>query len=143
MKLIGAEDVIGGLGFFQRRARQEVRGAVKDGSAAIEAGAKARVPTKSGKTRRSIRTIFRRKGLEATVGTGYYVARFIHFGTKPHRIKTRKHQALELEVGGEAMYRNSVEHPGIPANPFLERAYEQERGQLLSRFKRALRKAGA
>lgn len=143
VELIGAEDVIRNLGFFQFRARREVRAAVSEGAAAIEAGAKARVPSKSGETRRSIRTIFRRTGLEATVGTGYWVARFIHFGTKPHRIKTKKHKALLMEIGGEALYRKTAEHPGTPAIPFLERAWEQERGRFTQRLARALRKAGA
>lgn len=105
----GAEEVIGRLALFNMAGRREVRKAVYDSSNELLGMAKATVPVESGETQRSLRTIFRRGGLEATVGSGYYVARFVHWGTK-----------------------------NMPGRPFLANAWEIERPLYVARLRKAL-----
>ena len=47
-------------------------------------------------------------------------AKFVHFGTKAHTIKPKKKKALKTRYG----VFKKVNHPGIKANPYFEKAVE-------------------
>ena len=47
-------------------------------------------------------------------------AKFVHFGTKPFTIKPKKKKALKTKFG----VFKKVNHPGIKANPYFEKAVE-------------------
>ena len=57
---------------------------------------------------------------QAVVGTGVSYAPYHQFGTAPHVITARRAKALAFKVGNRTIYRKSVNHPGIPARPFLQ-----------------------
>lgn len=120
-----------GVGDIQRAfARLEtgvligVKGVIADSAATIEAEAKARCPvaepsTKGqnapppGTTRNSIKTIFRDFGLSASIGSGWFVFRFLEHGVK-----------------------------GRPARPMLNPAFQAERPGYLAGIEAAVGKAG-
>lgn len=90
-------------------ALRECKAVIAESSAEIEREAKARVPVASGKTQRSIKTILRDFGMNATIGSGYFLARFIEQGTR--------HQ---------------------PARPFMNPAFQIVRPRFIARLQRAL-----
>jgi hypothetical protein len=67
-----------------------------------------------------------RKGPESTVSAGTDHAVFVHDGTEPHTIKPRFAKKLVFfwRKAGRVVSRNSVHHPGTPANPFLSKALQ-------------------
>ena len=55
---------------------------------------------------------------QAVGGISY--APYHQFGTAPHVITARRAKALTFKIGNRTIYRKSVNHPGIPARPFLQ-----------------------
>ena len=78
-----------------------------------EPGTKSAKQPPPGTTRKSIRTIIRDFGLSATIGSGWFVARFIEQGVM-----------------------------GRPARPFLNPAFQIVRPKYLARVEAAVGKAG-
>lgn len=50
-----------------------------------------------------------------TVGSPAPQALWTEEGTRPHLIVANRARVLRFEVGGETIYRRSVNHPGTPA----------------------------
>ena len=124
VELEGQEDFRRALARLEFGVLRELKDVVAVSAAEIEAGAKSRCPvsepgTKSAKqpppgtTRKSIRTILRDFGLSATIGSGWFVARFIEQGIM-----------------------------GRPARPFLNPAFQEVRPKYLARVEAAVDKAG-
>jgi hypothetical protein len=63
-------------------------------------------------------------------------ARFVEFGTAPHRIEPKDKQALYWP--GAAHPVRSVQHPGTRANPFMERIIEAATPDISATFGIAL-----
>lgn len=57
---------------------------------------------------------------QAVVGSSLSYAPYHQFGTAPHVITARRAKALAFKVGNRTIYRKRVNHPGIPARPFLQ-----------------------
>ena len=97
---------------------------------------RANAPRKSGKLKKSIsykNRRDRRGGYTAQVGAfsdGFY-AKFIEQGTKPHVIKPKRGRSISVKRN----QYTEINHPGIKANPFLERSFNKSQ-------KRAMREAG-
>lgn len=51
-----------------------------------------------------------------------WIARFVEFGTGAHTVTARKQKALKLY--GLGVYRKRVDHPGMPAQPFMRPAFD-------------------
>lgn len=46
-------------------------------------------------------------------------ALFVHWGTKPHKIKPKKKKMLRFPVGGKFAFAREVNHPGYKGDPWL------------------------
>lgn len=91
----------------------------------VELGAKMTVGVKTGKLRRSIKTV-RHEGYGYLVGSvGSWTrkyARFHHEGTRPHLIRPRKPGGvLRFSVQGRVVFTRLVRHPGTRPNHYLTR----------------------
>ena len=54
--------------------------------------------------------------------------RFVHDGTRPHRIRPKRSGGvLRFRVGGRTVYAKVVNHPGYRGDPFLTRALRDAR----------------
>jgi len=89
--------------------------------------------SRTGALRASIRAEKRETGTYAVGPTMVYGA--IHeFGgtTEAHTITARPGHFLRFAVGGEVLYRRSVQHPGstMPKRPYLRPGYENNVGQV-------------
>lgn len=83
--------------------------------------ARKRVPSRTGRLRKSIR---RRNATQrkATV-VGHYTANFIDAGTKAHTIRA-KGKRLRFTDGGRTVFAKKVEHPRTAARPFKKASAE-------------------
>jgi Bacteriophage HK97-gp10, putative tail-component len=100
----------------------------------------ALIPRKSGKTLAQLKIKTKNKGLTARIGVygdRGFIARFLNFGTKPHRIFARNGGALALASG---KYATQVMHPGIKPLNFLK-AIDGLRDRVQQRFGAGLRVA--
>lgn len=124
VELEGQDGIRRAFARLELGALVRVRGQIQVSAEKIEAGAKARCPVSdpatkgadappSGTTRESIRTIYRDGGLAASIGSGWFVARFIEQGVN-----------------------------GRPATPFLNPAFQEERPNYLTGVEAALNTAG-
>lgn len=96
-----------------RESAEEMEGEAKVRAPISEPGSKGPDREPSGSTRDAIKIIYRDGGLAATIGTRYYVARFNEFGTV-----------------------------NMPAQPFLNPAFQIVRPKYLASLTIALNKAG-
>lgn len=46
-------------------------------------------------------------------------ALFVHWGTKPHKIKPKNKKMLRFPVGGQFAFAREVNHPGYKGDPWL------------------------
>lgn len=97
--------------------RNIMRGALRAGAKVFEAGAKRRVPVRSGKTKKAIRVSVKvvKGRIVATIRAGGQIPVWLEMGTNAHFIKAKK--AESLSFGGTA--REGVEHPGSQKHPFM------------------------
>ena len=113
VELAGQDDLRRAMAQLRFSALRNAVAVVRDSAEDIEREAKARVAVASGETRDSIKTIYRDGGLAATIGTGYFLGRFIEQGTRK-----------------------------MPARPFLNPAFQMVRPKFLQRLDAALNAAG-
>lgn len=85
--------------------------------------AKREAPAKTRILRRSIRP--RIGVLEAVVSPNVVYAKWVHDGTNPYEIRPKRKKALFWKGALHPVRR--VRHPGIKANPFMERAADGSR----------------
>lgn len=101
----------------------------------IERAAKQNAPVDTGRLRSSITTeTGDRFGLPVVrVGTNVEYAPAIEFGSEPYIIEPDEAEALQWTdpKTGEPVFAKKVEHPGIPAQPFLLPAVDE----VMSRFR--------
>ena len=78
--------------------------------------------TKTGALARSIDIV--KESDEWFVGhrNGPRHALFVHWGTKPHKIRPRKRKALRWAGGGRFTFAQVVNHPGYKGDPYFVRA---------------------
>ncbi|QOY96332.1 HK97 gp10 family phage protein [Massilia sp. UMI-21] len=102
-----------------------LRAAMRAGAAVFREQAKANVPVDSGALRRSLKVSVntKRGKVTAKLKAGGRLAPHAHlveFGTKPHKIKPKKQQALAF--GGHVA--REVDHPGARPQPFMRPAFD-------------------
>lgn len=110
----GVEDLRRAFAKLEVASLREAKAVVRESALDMEGEALGRADWQddTGDTRRSIKTIIRDGGLSATVGSGYFKARFHEFGTI-----------------------------NMVARPFLTPAFEIVRPQYIERLAAALNKA--
>ena len=57
-----------------------------------------------------------------------WIAKFLEFGTSPHQITASQQKALKLYPLGD-VFRKSVNHPGMAAQPFMRPAFDETQGE--------------
>lgn len=115
-----------------------MRSALRAGAKVVLNEAKDNVPVQDGRLRDSLKLSVRAKRgtVTAKVSTKLFYARFVEFGTAVHLIKPRKAKALSI---GSSL-RETVEHPGAQAKPFLRPALDGKAGEALVAVGNQIRK---
>lgn len=95
-----------------------------------------RFTTRTGLAERSIRTASARKGrtLSGTVYTVLDYGVYLHQGTNPHVIESRRKKALRWTDGGKFVFARRVKHPGTKKDPYIYEALDAEEPVIVSRF---------
>lgn len=101
--------------------RNVMRGALRAGMKPIQAEARHNVAVSSGQLRDGLKISVAAKGGTVTAklragGKHGYIARWVEFGTRPHKIPGK------LAIGGQVV--TGVEHPGVRPRPFLRPALD-------------------
>ena len=52
-------------------------------------------------------------------------ALFVHWGTRPHKIRPSRKKILRWPAGGKFIFAREVNHPGYKGDPWLVRAAQQ------------------
>lgn len=103
---------------------------VQETAKQIELTAKQNAPVDTGTLRNSIGYNRIEPGV-FEVGAGVDYAADVEFGTAPHVITPTDADALAFEgQDGELIFRQSVDHPGTPAQPFLRPALQEHQSDL-------------
>ncbi len=132
-------------------ARRVLRKAVRAGAAPQVKEAKRNAPRRTGLLKRAITNKvkqYRRGAYVLAVigvnrrrkdaqGRDAWYSHLLEGGARPHAIPTRRRagKLLRYEVGGVAVYRHRVHHPGTRATRFLERSYRAKKQESLARFR--------
>lgn len=145
---------------YRRALASELKAALVDTLTDIERVAKEKCPVKTGRLRASITTEVRTV-TEGYVGTNVEYAADVEYGTHPHTITAKNAKTLRFERGGtparyvrtrsgkfrrkagtpgKAVFAKSVQHPGTPAQPYLEPAYRQGEKMAKQRYEEAFQR---
>lgn len=138
---------------------RELRRRGMDGMAAIEtichAGAtpirqeaQSRAPGSFGDRLDQMTTTRTAKRVVVSIGPvrDKHIARFLEFGTAPHKItarragNSRRRGKKALVVPGYGVFR-SVRHPGATKRPFMRPAYVQKKGEAQDEMRKATKRA--
>jgi HK97 gp10 family phage protein len=113
---------------------------VKTTAFQIEGTAKRRAPVDTGALRAGIEA--RRLTIaEWVVGAKTEYATAVEFGTAPHVIEADQADALAFTgQDGELVFRQRVEHPGTPAQPFLRPALAEHQSDLVENINAEIEK---
>lgn len=84
---------------------------------------RARVPSRTGRLRRSFR-VTSVSSKKVRVG-GHYTGYFVDAGTKPHEIAAKSGKRLIFQAGGRTIFARKVHHRGYRARPFRKVAAEE------------------
>ena len=117
--------------------KREMAGAIKISVNLIRPIMREEAPSKSGKLSRNIQAIS--SGLSGSIGPNLRItpyALYIHEGTKPYVIRPKTKKALYWK--GALHPVKKVNHPGIKANPFVERTAERMRVPIQKVFKNTI-----
>jgi hypothetical protein len=138
-----------------------VKKEVKSGADRVASNIQVAAPASS--IRENITAKLARDGLTATIGLHGkraarrgFLARIFEFGAKPHVIvpraegkRKKKRRAAGKVVGGtrvlvtkEGVFLGkSVNHPGMKARPFFFKTFLKDKGDILTRIKKAIGQA--
>ncbi len=98
--------------------------------------------TRTGEAERSIETQEQfGTSFKGIVGTTRQITVYLHRGTQPHSIKPKKKQVLRWGNGSEFIFARRVKHPGMRKDPFIYKALEYHRSDIISRFESAVANA--
>lgn len=70
------------------------------------------------------------RGEDWIIATNVHYAPYVHEGTDPYTIEPVSARALRFEIAGDVIFAKRVEHPGISANPFTDRAVQRTEARL-------------
>lgn len=145
---------------YRRALATELKAALVDTLTDIERVAKEKCPVKTGRLRASITPAVHTL-TEGYVGTNVEYAADVEYGTRPHTITAKTANALRFEKGGtpakyvqtksgkfrrkagtpgQVVFAKSVQHPGTPAQPYLEPAYRAGEKTAKTRYEEAFKR---
>ena len=117
------------------KTRLRVEAVLKNGTNAVAREARQRVPVRSGKLKKSIKTRFSMVKLEGQVYSNVPYAHLVEFGSRAHRPKKKK--ALRFFKGGPVFTKRS-RIPAQAGKPFFKHSYDYVEPQLLRDVKKAV-----
>lgn len=138
VKVTGDKAILGSLSLLNVAGRRRLERQVDKSSAAIEAGAKARVPKRTGELEKTIRRKVSRSGMSAAVMAGY--------GELARKGKAKGARSRGQKVNdGKGVYAPVVEFGSQtnPAEPFMFPALEAEKPSFIAGCNDALKGAVA
>ena len=114
---------------------------LQDVGSRIVDNARQRAPKKTGKLSSSI-TYKVTNGTKLEVDVSVPYGTYQEFGTgtrgeypgRPYIITPKQAKVLRFTAGGQTIYTKRVNHPGIPARPYLRPAAQEELGTLLDKL---------
>lgn len=65
------------------------------------------------------------KGLRGRIWNPVQYAKWVHYGTQPYTIRPKAKKALAFYINGRLIITKKVDHPGIKANPWYDKAAEK------------------
>lgn len=133
--LVGVAELRRTFSSLPAKARDKMARIVQDSALNIQMKAKVRCPVNKlkglgGRLRGSIRVQFYNNGLTGDIGTDVNYAMYVEFGTG-QRGKASVHPELPPN------YIHGLK-PGMPAQPFLSPAFEEERPRFQERIAREI-----
>lgn len=81
------------------------------------------------------------KGLEGSIGPNLIThpyGLYVHEGTSPYIIKPRRKKVLCFYTNGKWVFAKRVRHPGIKANPYMERAFDEGKPHVEKIFQKSI-----
>jgi HK97 gp10 family phage protein len=139
VRIKGVEELRGKLKKLgDKQERKVTRTAIRKAGNLVLKNARKRAPKKSGRLRKglAVRVSVTTTGETVRIGAkrraGARHAHLIELGTKPHVITTRRGKIL---ASPGHIYGRRVNHPGIPAQPFLMPAFEESKDDAVDFFK--------
>lgn len=142
VEIVGVEKVVAEL----RRRQLDVRAGVERichaGATVVREAIETRAPGSIADEIVQETTGRRLSAVEVSVGPSVaaYIAKFLEFGTKPHRIpkaRSRKRRKVLKFAGRYAAWAN---HPGARKRPFVRPGYEASKGGAQSAMGRETKK---
>lgn len=131
IELKGAKELSQALRFFVDKDLKEAREKrIKESIILLQGEAKKEVPVDKGILRKSLQVEFGNEEGKLFTTTPY--ALYVHEGTKAHEITPKSWKALFWK-GAEHPVKK-VWHPWTQGNPFLTRALENKKGEILARL---------
>lgn len=137
----GLREIRDNLLTLNQRVQNKIgRKATREGSNHIRRLIREEAPKRTGALRRSVRVkVDRIQGNKGFIGSIYvgreaWYARMVEFGVHPYKIDPVTKKALKF--GG--VFASSIDHPGIRANPFMQRAAQRSRQEVINTVKVSL-----
>ena len=120
------------------KTRLRVEAALKRGTQAVYREARQRVPVRTGKLKKSIKTRFSTVKLEGQVYSHVPYAHLVEFGSRAHTVKPKEKKALRFFRGSPVFTKRS-RIPAQSGKPFFKPAYDYVEPQLIQEVKKAVR----
>jgi len=110
--------------------KRVIKGSLRRGAMAIQRGAKANAPTRSGSLKRSIRVRVGRSLVAQVYAdqSGGWYAHMIERGVQAHSV------ARGASVRRNKLQNKGIMHPGFKGSRFMEKASESESGAAINAF---------
>jgi pectin methylesterase-like acyl-CoA thioesterase len=135
-------EAIAQIGAYDGRTAAKVEKAVQTATKNIGAGARRRVPVKSGDLKKSISTRFDSKSITGYVAARKPHAHLVEFGAKGATEKPETKKALKIPspgLGVASMYAASADIPARREHPYMRPSFEDEKPNLIRGVKEAVK----
>ena len=127
------------LSVYDGKARLRVEQTIQQSTKAIGAGAKQRVPVRSGKLKKKIGTRFEKRGATGVVAAKTPYAHLVEFGAKAAVVKPVNKKAMRIDANGIRRFATEVSIPARAERPFLRPAFENEKPTLIRNLAEAVK----
>ena len=131
-------NVLNNMGRYNTRTAVKIEKVISNSTKNIAQGVRRRVPVRSGKTKKAVRTRFDTKKVQGTVAIKKPHAHLIEFGAKATVEKPDRKKAMAIDQFGIRRYAKKVNIPARAAHPSMRPAYEDEKPMLLKELREAV-----
>lgn len=151
----GLDEALRRLKVYDTASTEKISNAIKQGGQNIGKEARSRVPRKTGKLRKSIRTRFDSVAITSTIRTNVPYAHLVEFGAAAATVRPRSRprkggqpkQALKIDSRGFRRFvhksnnpaKGVVHIPARPARPYMTPAFQSEKPKIESNIKKVLK----